>query len=114
MQEAFENLRGKFANTIHLVQPDEDLPYIINTDASVRAIGAVLSQQDRQGNTNIMSTVSRVLTQTEQWYTTCEQELLGIVFALEKFRIYIYGHKIILYTDNKALTFLNRCAITSN
>jgi hypothetical protein len=113
MQEAFESLRGKFANTIHLVQPDEDLPYLINTDASARAIGAVLSQ-DRQGNTNIVSTASRVLTQTEKWYTTCEQELLGIVFALEKFRIYIYGHKIILYTDNKILTFLNRCAITAN
>jgi hypothetical protein len=87
MQKAFENLRGRFVNTIHLVQPDEDLPYIINTDASARAICAVLSQQDRQGNTNIVSTASRVLTQTEQRYTTCEQLLLGIIFALEKFRI---------------------------
>jgi len=114
MQEAFLTLRGEFANTIHLVHPDEDLPYIINTDASAKAIGAVLLQQDREGNTNIVSTASRVLTPTEQRYTTCEQELLGIIFALEKFRIYIYGHKIILYTDNKSLTFLSRCAITSN
>jgi len=114
MQEAFESLRDRFANTIHLVQPDENLPYIINTDASARAIGAVLMQCDREGNTSIVSTASRVLTQTEQRYTTCEQELLGIIFALEKFRIYIYGHKILLYTDNKSLTFLNRCAITSN
>jgi hypothetical protein len=114
MQKAFETLQNKFANSIQLVQPDEDLPYIINTDASARAIGAVLSQQNSEGITNIVSTASRVLTQTEQRYTTCEQELLGIVYALEKFRIYIYGHKVILYTDNKALTFLNRCAITSN
>ena len=71
-------------------------------------------QQDREGNTSIVSTASRVLTPTEQRYTTCEQELLGIIFALEKFRIYIYGHKVLLYTDNKALTFLNRCAITPN
>ena len=46
MQEAFESLRDRFANTIHLVQPDENLPYIINTDASTRAIGAVLMQCD--------------------------------------------------------------------
>jgi len=107
MQEAFESLRDRFANIIHLVQPDENVPYIINTDASARAIGAVLMQCDREGNKSIVSTASRVLTQTEQRYTTCEQELLGIIFALEKFRIYIYGHKILLYTDNKSVTFLN-------
>jgi len=61
-----------------------------------------------------VSTASRVLTPTGQRYTTCEQELLGIIFALEKFRIYTYGHKIILYSDNKSLIFLSRCAITSN
>lgn len=108
MQEAFEALRDKFANTIHLVHPDESLPYTINTDASAKAIGAVLSQQDQEGNKNIVSTASRVLTSTEQRYTTCEQELLGIIYALEKFRIYIYGHKVILHTDNKSLTFLNK------
>jgi hypothetical protein len=39
---------------------------------------------------------------------------LAIVYALEKFRIYVYGHKIVLHTDNKSLTFLDKCAITSN
>jgi hypothetical protein len=43
-----------------------------------------------------------------------EQELLAIVYALEKFRIYVYGHRITLYTDNKALTFLNKCTLTSS
>jgi hypothetical protein len=114
MQEAFLTLRDKFANTIQLVHPDENLPYIINADANAKAIDAVLLQQDQEGNTNIVSTASRVLTPTEQRYTTCEQELLGIIFAVEQFRIYIYGHKIILYTGNKSLTFLNRWAITSN
>jgi hypothetical protein len=114
MQEAFVTLRDKFASTIHLVHPDENLPHITNTDASAKDIGAVLLQKDREGNTNIVSTASRVLTATEQRFTRCEQELLGIVFALVMFRIYIYGHKVILYTNNKSLTFLKRCAITSN
>jgi len=72
MQEAFVTLREKFASTIHLVHLDGNLPYIINTDASMKAIGAVLLQQDREGNTNIVSAASRVLTPTEQRYTTCE------------------------------------------
>ena len=48
MREAFVTLRDKFANTIHLVHPSEDLPYIFNTDASAKALGAVLLQQDRE------------------------------------------------------------------
>jgi hypothetical protein len=114
MQEAFETLRDKFANTIHLVHPDENLPFVVNTDSSAKPTGTILSQQDQEGNTNIVSTASRALTPTEQRYTTCEQELPAIVLALEKFRIYTCGHKVILNTDNKSLTFLNQCAITSN
>jgi hypothetical protein len=37
MQISFETLRDKFANTIHLIQPDERQPYIIHTDASSKA-----------------------------------------------------------------------------
>jgi hypothetical protein len=77
-------------------------------------MGAVLLQLSDNGNVNIVSTASRVLTAAEQRYTTCELELLAIVYALSKFRIYIYGSKVILNTDNRALTFLDRCAITSN
>jgi hypothetical protein len=113
-QEAFEVLRSKFAESIHLIHPDESRPYIINTDASGRAIGAVLMQVNSGGETQIVSTASRVLNPAEQRYTVAEQELLGITFALEKFRLYVYRNKIHLNTDNKALTFLNRCTLTSN
>ncbi|KDQ71468.1 hypothetical protein L798_14128, partial [Zootermopsis nevadensis] len=86
----------------------------INTDASGRAIGAVLWQTDKNGEKQIVSTASRVLTPTEQRYSVAEQELLAIVYALDKFRIYVFGHTIHLNTDNKALSFLNKCALTSN
>jgi hypothetical protein len=49
LQKAFEVLRAKFAHSIQLVHPDETLPYSINTDASIKAIGAVLMQTNRQG-----------------------------------------------------------------
>jgi hypothetical protein len=90
------------------------LPYIINTDASLKAIAGVLMQTDRDGKTHVVSTASRVLTQTERRYTVAEKELLAIVFSLEKFKLYVFGHEIQLNTDNKALSFLNKCALTSN
>jgi hypothetical protein len=113
-QNAFENLRAKFAESIQLVHPDEKKGYIINTDASGRAIGGVLMQERDDGHYNIVSTASRILNATEQRYSTCERELLAIVYALDRFKIYVYGHKITLCTDNKALTFLNKCVITTN
>jgi hypothetical protein len=114
MQSAFEILRERFAHSIHLIHPDNDLPYIIHTDASGKAVAAVLMQTKEDGETRIVSTASRVLTRAEQRYSTCVQELLAIVYALQKFRIYVFGRKIMLYTDKKALSFLNKCALTSN
>jgi queuine/archaeosine tRNA-ribosyltransferase len=75
------------------------------TDASVKAIGGVLMQNDKDGRINIVSTASHILTPAEQRYTMCEQELMAIVYALRKFRVYIYGHKVTLNTDNKSLIF---------
>jgi hypothetical protein len=89
------------------------LPYIINTDASIRAITGALMRTDRDGETHVVSTASRVLTSTGRRYTVAEQELLAIAFSLEKFRLYVFGHEIQLNTDNTALSFLNKCALTS-
>jgi hypothetical protein len=55
-----------------------------------------------------------VLSPTEQRYSTCEQELLAIVYALQKFRLYVYGRQIKVFTDNKSLYFLKRCVLTSD
>jgi hypothetical protein len=54
------------------------------------------------------------LTATEQRYSTCEQELLAIVYALSKFRLNVFGHKILIKPDTKALSFLQKCTLTSN
>jgi hypothetical protein len=58
LQHAFETLRDKFAESIHLVHPDEKKGYVINTDASGKAIGGVLLQKTDDGHYNIVSTAS--------------------------------------------------------
>jgi len=107
-------LRSKFAESIHLVHPDEAKSWTINTDVSGKAIGSVLMQWDDNGDFNVISTASRVLKPAQQRYTTCENELLAIIYALQRFKIYIYGRKVILFTDNQATTILKKCVITSN
>ena len=100
IQIAFETLRENFAN---LIQPDERMAYTKHTDASSKAIGAVLMLKDPEGNVNIVSTAPRVKNSAEKRCTTCEQEHLAMVYALEKFRVHVYGNKIFfnLVTDTE-------------
>ena len=49
---------------------------------------------------------SRTLDVAQANYTTTEKELLAIVFALEKFRSYLLGTRVIVYTDHAALKYL--------
>ena len=49
LQSAFETLRAKFAEITFLVHTDEEKGWVINTDASGKAIGSVLMQQNEQG-----------------------------------------------------------------
>ena len=46
---------------------------------------------------------SRALTDTEKRYSQIEKELLSIVFACEKFHVYIYGRQITIQSDQKPL-----------
>jgi hypothetical protein len=112
-QDAFLKLRESFARSIHLVHPREELPYAIYTDASKLGISSILTQVDESGETLVVSTASRVLSPVERKYSTCEQELLAVVYALQQFRVYVLGHSVTVYSDNKALSFLRRCNLTS-
>jgi hypothetical protein len=113
-QTAFETLRQQFANSIQLMHPSEDDPFAVYTDASSYAIAAILTQACGAGSQRIISTASRILSDTERRYNTCEQELLAVVYGLQKFRIYVWGRPITIYSDNKALSFLKRSILSSN
>ena len=88
-----------------LQSPNWDLPFEIMCDASNYAVGAVLGQRIEKKPTAIWCT-SKTLAETQMNYTTMEKELLAVVYALDKFRPYILGSKIVIYTDHAALKYL--------
>ena len=57
---------------------------------------------------------SRALTETEQFYSNIERELLGVVFALEKCHHYVYGYTATVQTDNKPLVSVWKKSIVCN
>ena len=74
-------------------------------DASNYAVGAVLGQHLDKKPTTICY-ASKTLVEAQINYTTTEKELLEVVYTLEKFRPYILGTKIIIYTDHATLKYL--------
>ena len=50
--------------------------------------------------------VSQTLNKAQRNYTTTEKELLAVVYALDKFRAYLVGSDIIIFTDHLALKYL--------
>jgi hypothetical protein len=74
-------------------------------DASDYAVGAVLSQSKDKKHSAI-SYSSKTLTRPQLNYATTEKELLTVIFAIEKFRSYLVGAKVIVNTDHAALKYL--------
>ncbi|KAL1123573.1 hypothetical protein AAG570_002649 [Ranatra chinensis] len=68
----------------------------------VTALGAVLSQQEEDGEYPL-AFISRTLSKTEKKYSTVEKELLAIVWAVEQLRLYLYGNKFTVFSDHKPL-----------
>ena len=91
-----------------LTYPEFDKPFILTTDASDFALGAVLSQIQNDVEKPI-AFASRTLSETEHRYATIEKEGLAIIWAINKFKPYLYGAKFTLVTDHKPLVYINSC-----
>ena len=74
-------------------------------DASDFAIGAVLGQRE-DGKPCVIYYVSKMLNEAQRNYPTTEKELLVVVFALDKFRVYLVGSFIVVFTDHSTLKYL--------
>lgn len=76
----------------------------IQTYASKIGVGARLLQFDKDEEYSV-AYASRTLRDAETRYTATEQELLAVVWALKKWKAFLYGQNIVVRTDHKALTF---------
>ncbi|CAN6542241.1 unnamed protein product [Malus baccata var. baccata] len=104
-EKAFNHLKGKLTSAPIIVPPDWSLPFELICDASDYALRVVLGQM-RDKKPHVIYYASRTLNDAQLNYSTIEKELLAIVFALDKFRSYLLGTKVIIYTDHAALKYL--------
>lgn len=104
-QLAFDTIKALLsaAPTLNHAHPDHEL--LVATDASEAGVGAVLYQHIN-GRNQYISFASKALNKAQTNYPATRRELLAVIFAVSKFRHWLYGRKFSLYCDHAALSYL--------
>jgi hypothetical protein len=104
---AFDKLRTCLVSAPILATPDFDQPFVIQCDASDRALGAVLTQGEGR-NERVIAFLSKKFTAPQRKYAATEKECLAVLVAIKKFRQYVEGSKFTVITDCAALKWLQK------
>ena len=110
--EAFDRLKAACLQAPILAFLDLDKTFLLEADASVKGLGAVLSQKQADGWYYPITYASHVINETEQRYHSNKQEFLALKWAVtEQFHEYLspYGknrNEFVVHTDNHPLTYI--------
>lgn len=104
-EKAFSKLRDALISAPILSYPTPDGPYILDTDASLYGIGAVLSQV-QNGEERVIAYGSKTLSRSQIKYCTTYRELLAVVTFVKQFKYYLFGRNFLLRTDHASLVWL--------
>ena len=111
-QKAFQQLKEALSSAQVLAFTDFSKPFILETDASQRGLGAILTQKQPDGTQRVVAYASRCLWPTERTktnYSSFKLEMLALKWAvMEKFRNYLLGSQFEVLTDNNPLAASGR------
>ncbi|KAK3097548.1 hypothetical protein FSP39_010680 [Pinctada imbricata] len=101
-EKSFNALKRRLSESKSLAYFDKNAKTRIIADASPIGLGAVLAQE-QGGISRVICYASRTLSDVERRYSQTEKEALALVWACERFHLYLYGIKFELVTDHKPL-----------
>jgi hypothetical protein len=114
-QTAFDKLKSLLceAATKPLAIIDFSRPFHLFVDASDYAISGILTQVDDQGAERPIAFTSKKLTETQRAWATVEKEAFAALNSLKRFRHWLFGTDVMLYSDHNPLTYLTDAASKS-
>ncbi|KAH9263501.1 hypothetical protein BASA83_013098 [Batrachochytrium salamandrivorans] len=107
-QEAsFKKLKDAFAQPGFLAHPNDEQPFILETDASDFAISGVLHQHDQTNTLRPVAFYSRQMNNAERNYDIYDKELLAVVESFKHWRHLLQGglHPVTVLCDHKNLEY---------
>ena len=109
-QEGFDALKHALTTAPVLAYPDYTQPFILETDKSLKGLGAVLSQKGKDGEVRVIAYASWSLWPSERSmrdYSSAKIELMALKWSVcEKFKDYLLGSKFTIFTDNNPLVYV--------
>ena len=109
-QEGFNALKQALTSAPVLAYPDYAKPFILETDASLKGLGTVLSQKGDDGVVCIIAYASRSLRPSERSmcdYSSAKIKLMVLKWSIcKKFKDYLLGSKFTVFTDNNPLVYI--------
>ena len=108
-QVAFENIKRELCEAPVLGMLTEKDMYVLDTDASVVAISAILHQEQQWNGRTVLRPIaygSKVLSDTEMKYGAPKAEMFAVVIFVEKYRAYLGSAPFKLRVDSRALSWL--------
>ena len=98
---AFQKTKQLLTEAPILGYPTADDPFVVDTDASLVGVGAVLSQT-QDSKAKVISYFSHRLYKAESNYCVTRRELLAVIKALREFHPYLFGRPFTPCTDHAA------------
>lgn len=102
---AFQELKSRLMAAPILAYPMPEGDFILDTDASQHAMGAVL-QQVQDGETKVIGYASKTFSKQQRNYCVTRKELCAVITYVKHFRPYLYGRKFTIRTDHGSLAWL--------
>ena len=107
---AFNRIKEMLKSAKVLRNPDWNRTFHLHTDWSKAGVGAVLSQTDDDGVEYAIAYASRMNSTAEANFSAYEGEVSAVVWAVQKFRYWLWGAEFKLITDCKAMEWLRTTA----
>jgi len=105
-QEALDQLKDDLGKATQLHTIDFTKDFGLSVDASATAVGCCLFQWTAEGQEKPIDFASLKLTGTQMRWSTIEREAFAVIWALKRFRSWLFLSKVIIYSDHNPLSYL--------
>ena len=104
---ALEKLKYRMSSCPFISYSDPSLPYLLVTDASDVALGAILMQK-KGDKYRVIATISKCFSATERRWSATERECFAVLYSCRKLEYFLGGVHFVVHMDHKSLIYLDR------